>query len=512
MPSPPFRATDSPWFWGCLFSVMALVGMALIAPKYDVRQRQIEGRFLGRQQAHIERSRRAAGLEPVDLAETAEDRDAVAPERIVPLWTLATLAVLAATGSAVMLAREAFRASRQPQAPPQPVGPAVGPQTDQSATPRPAPTATDAMPALPPEASITPGNELPLVLHVGGVKTGSSAIQRDLTWDPIRPALDLGGLRYEYMAIAQGRLLRGPALSDAAACFSALYAFSGRLEELVNLPAADFATIRDTLLDLRRQGIVPILSYEGWLSDPAELIHRFTASLAMPLKVVAFVRDPVSALNSWYWERVAEIDQPIDAWIDEAFEMTGAWDGFLERWSTAPGVGAVDVRLVDAAATSTFCHTIGCEPPTTNGLHNRSFTAAMARFVSRCPQPPGYLSEMKFSWWRWVEAAGATAECEALGGLPLIFTDDQIGRIVASTTDANRRLLDRCPADVRQRIEGDPRWWSADPAIHRRPTPPPEPAESDKLLEVTLRALAAADLAWRKVSTDLRHASTRQQD
>jgi hypothetical protein len=89
-----------------MFSVMALVGMALIAPKYDIRQRQIEGRFLGRQNAAIERSRRAAGLDPVDLAETAEDRDVVAPGRIVPLWTLATLAGLAATASAVMLARE----------------------------------------------------------------------------------------------------------------------------------------------------------------------------------------------------------------------------------------------------------------------------------------------------------------------------------------------------------------------------------------------------------------------
>lgn len=375
-----------------------------------------------------------------------------------------------------------------------------------------APTTTDAMSAVVPETSTAPGNGHPLVLHVGGVKTGSSAIQRDLTWDSIRPALGLEGLRYEYMAIAPGRLLRGQTLTDAAAGFSALYAFSGRLEDLVNQPSADFATVRAALLDLRRQGIVPILSYEGWLSDSAERIHRFTESLAMPLRVVAFVRDPVSALNSWYWERVAEIDQPIDAWIDEAFEMTGVWDRFLERWSTAPGVEAVDVRLVDAAATATFCQAIGCEPPATHGLHNRSFTAAMARFVGRRPQPPGYLSEMKFSWWRWVEAAGATAECEALGGLPLVFSDDQIGRIVAATANANHRLLDRCPDEVRQRIGGDPRWWSPDPAVHRRPTPPPDPAEGDKLLDVTLRALAAADLAWRKVSTDLRHANTRRQD
>ena len=102
----PYRLTDNPWFWALLFAVVSLVGIGLIAPKFDVRQRQIEGRFLGRQQAADERARRSAGLEPVDLAEQARDRDAVAPKRIVPLWTLATLAALAAGGSGYMLRRE----------------------------------------------------------------------------------------------------------------------------------------------------------------------------------------------------------------------------------------------------------------------------------------------------------------------------------------------------------------------------------------------------------------------
>ena len=105
-PRPPFRPTDSPWFWGLAFSLMALVGIGLIARKFDVRQRQIEGRFLGRQQAAIERSRRAAGLQPVDLAEEARDRTAAQPGRIVPLWTLAVTAGLAAIGSGIMLRRE----------------------------------------------------------------------------------------------------------------------------------------------------------------------------------------------------------------------------------------------------------------------------------------------------------------------------------------------------------------------------------------------------------------------
>ena len=102
----PFRPSDSPWFWGLLFSLMALVGLSLISPKFDVRQRQIEGRFIGRRQAAIERSRRQAGLPEVDLADDAVDRSVAAPGRIVPLWTLASAASAAAVGCGVMLRRE----------------------------------------------------------------------------------------------------------------------------------------------------------------------------------------------------------------------------------------------------------------------------------------------------------------------------------------------------------------------------------------------------------------------
>ncbi len=98
--------TDSGWFWAGLFSLMALAGLAAIREKFDVRQRQVEGRFLGRQQAATERQRRAAGLPEIDLAESARDRGEVAPGRIVPLWTLVALAAAAAVGSFVMLARE----------------------------------------------------------------------------------------------------------------------------------------------------------------------------------------------------------------------------------------------------------------------------------------------------------------------------------------------------------------------------------------------------------------------
>lgn len=98
--------TDSFWFWAAVFSLMALAGLVAIAGKFDARQRQIEGRFLGRQRAAAERERRAAGIPATDLADTAREPPAVATDRIVPTWTLAALAAAGAVTSLVMLARE----------------------------------------------------------------------------------------------------------------------------------------------------------------------------------------------------------------------------------------------------------------------------------------------------------------------------------------------------------------------------------------------------------------------
>lgn len=42
--------TDSPWFWGYVFSTAALLALALAAPKYLSRQTQLERRFLARQE------------------------------------------------------------------------------------------------------------------------------------------------------------------------------------------------------------------------------------------------------------------------------------------------------------------------------------------------------------------------------------------------------------------------------------------------------------------------------
>ena len=47
----PRSIADSPWFWAYLFGTAALIALALIGPKYQSRQAQIERQYQGRQRA-----------------------------------------------------------------------------------------------------------------------------------------------------------------------------------------------------------------------------------------------------------------------------------------------------------------------------------------------------------------------------------------------------------------------------------------------------------------------------
>lgn len=49
MSRPPL--SDSPWFWAYLFATAAIVGLALINPKFERRQAQIERQYQGRSRA-----------------------------------------------------------------------------------------------------------------------------------------------------------------------------------------------------------------------------------------------------------------------------------------------------------------------------------------------------------------------------------------------------------------------------------------------------------------------------
>ncbi|NBV45731.1 MAG: hypothetical protein EBR86_08865 [Planctomycetia bacterium] len=357
--------------------------------------------------------------------------------------------------------------------------------------------------------------DTPIVLHVGGPKTGSSALQYDFTWNPVRPALDRPGVAYEYVALnARGQLRRGRGLAEMASRFAAHYANSAAIESLFRLPQRRLAACIGELQAMRRDGIVPVLSYELWLHSERSLVERFAALFDAPLEVVAYVRDPVSWLTSAYWQRHQVEGASLNQWIEAYLPLT-YWADHLDGWVALPNT-RVAVRVMEGSVPADFCRLLGCAASPGDVRHNTSLPGPFARFLTRHHLPATVsVSEMKFAWWRWVGSLDRGAErARALGGLPRVIEQPQLETIIAATRAANERLLAQCDAETAARIRADPRWWSADAADHdvdhhlgeQAPgveREPPHAPATDGLLELSLEATMAADTAWRKASYEL---------
>jgi hypothetical protein len=82
-PAPSRPLTDSPWWWGYLFGVAALIALFLIAPKYARRQAQLERQFEGRERAWEQK------LRPTPPPAAAQERPD--PALILPLRPLVVL-------------------------------------------------------------------------------------------------------------------------------------------------------------------------------------------------------------------------------------------------------------------------------------------------------------------------------------------------------------------------------------------------------------------------------------
>jgi hypothetical protein len=90
-------AVDSPWFWLCLFSGVALLAVAAIGPKYAKRQAGIERKFQMRE--HVAERRAAGDANPDDEVFT------LPAETAATLWPIVILLVVVFVASAGMLLR-----------------------------------------------------------------------------------------------------------------------------------------------------------------------------------------------------------------------------------------------------------------------------------------------------------------------------------------------------------------------------------------------------------------------
>jgi hypothetical protein len=100
---------DTPWFWLLTFSLMALLALLVIGPKYNRRQAGIEWQYQARERVaeKLATENNPAVAPRIDTSEPAPNF-ATPDNKLVPLWPLAILLALVAAASACML----FKASR----------------------------------------------------------------------------------------------------------------------------------------------------------------------------------------------------------------------------------------------------------------------------------------------------------------------------------------------------------------------------------------------------------------
>jgi hypothetical protein len=350
---------------------------------------------------------------------------------------------------------------------------------------------------------------IPTYLHIGATKTGSSSLQYALTRQPVRSRID-GAIGFEYVAIRSGMTLRGNSLREFASNFAAFYGFSADLPELLAQDDEAFGRTNAFLSQLRNAGVAPILSYEGWLINARELVHRFTARLSCPLHVVVYVRPPVDWLNSWFLERWRDTSRPSDDWIHERLPRVN-WDELIENWRSAPNVARVDVRAWGPSVVEDFCAVVGCQPPQHDLRENQTLSTTLMSYLHGSSRRPIVLSEIKYIYSRWI------ADQDRSVATPFVLNLEQVRHILAWSRAHNERLLELCDAPTRSQIEGESRWWTAeayecrlsDPDLDANPNPTQsngcvgrDEAMRDDLVWALLRALSKADSAWRKASVE----------
>jgi len=98
--------TDSPWFWILLFSLVGLLALAVMSPKYGRRQANIERQYQARERVaeKLAAENNSADGGRIDGQESRRPF-ATADEQLIPLWPLGVLLGLVACFAAAMLYR-----------------------------------------------------------------------------------------------------------------------------------------------------------------------------------------------------------------------------------------------------------------------------------------------------------------------------------------------------------------------------------------------------------------------
>jgi len=324
------------------------------------------------------------------------------------------------------------------------------------------------------------------VLHIGFGKTGSSALQAYCSRYPdLRSA---GGHRYLVIDDG-GQVLDGETLRARLAGSSRPYlASSPRLWE-----RADLETVGGRLAAAAPAGSLLILSQEGWDRRGRDCLEADgLRRLGLRARVVAYVRPQIEWFNSAWWQWwtwVDELDTPADLlqrWLGGWRPGFMRWSTMLDPWDANPHVDELAVRLYCGNTIPDFLSLVGAPAPASGDdlPVNLSLAPLHIRILKFVPHLRGQHTPQ----YNWVlQKVLPSAE-----PAPWALTPDDMQAIVDGCRADNQALLERLAPEDAERMRRDPRWWSIEPYLDRRPATADELQATPQDLGAAIEAMLTA--------------------
>ncbi len=327
-----------------------------------------------------------------------------------------------------------------------------------------------------------------LILHVGGAKCGSSALQSTFSAQPRLTAPGTPDVVYAALHARRG-LVHGEALAAMARSQSFGYVSSATAQDLLDLNRS----FRDRALsDLR--GLLAnhdhvVLSNESWLPRCDMMTEMgLLEDLGEAFGVFAVVRPQVETINSGWWQWGAWSKRPLklEVWAKRHLPQC-QWHSHLQTWQQHPACTDVAVRLLSRDIVGDFLAAYGLTPDP--GLpqgktSNVSLPGEVLRLFQRHPDLRKGRAVIDFA------LAGF-----GLGDQPTpwVVDPDLAGQITAQSRADNEALCAMLPEDQASRMRDAPGWWSgtayADRSLEPSQTQPAEPGPAAEMQARLMRTL-----------------------
>jgi hypothetical protein len=329
-----------------------------------------------------------------------------------------------------------------------------------------------------------------LILHIGAGRCGSSSLQTLLSQQPFWTADD-ASQRYEYVCILpDGNLLRGAHLRRTAKSFPEGFCVSVGAEAAFAGDEAVLVRLSGQLRSMIDDGITPIASWEGWLTQPHFFAkHDVFRRLGVAAKLIAFVRPQLPWLNSAWWQWGAWSGQEFRQWV-EASRPKARWATLLASWREVPGVASLETHMARRDVVKTLFASLGVSPPEL-ARRNKGEDPVVLRLLQNAPDHiRSRRSSLGFVLERWLPELGKN-------GAPWVFTPDDAAALIEGYRADNERLLNLVSPEAKRDMLAEPEWWDANTFANRRVSSAygagPSADELGDFAKRALRAIAKLD-------------------